>query len=169
MLLGQDLKDRSNTVVMITEPYTYGGKIAGLPGGSTIVYARGKKDGPPPRAGILASSNVQITAMDSWCNRDCAVALTRINGRQTIVISLYLDIKTEVQPKWLDDLMDMIDGKKYPVVLTVTPIARYMARIPTQEGMPSKTLYCNMGLRLRTKDSHPLLKSKGATKWYKHT
>ena len=67
----------------------------------------------------MASLDVNLTSMDSWCSRDCAVALARIGGTQTVLISLYLDITMEVQPAWLDDLMDMIDRKRYPVIMGI--------------------------------------------------
>ena len=103
----------------MTEPYTYDGKITGTPNGTSTIYARSGPADPPPRAGILAGGGVGITAMDSWCNRDCAVALTRVGGRQTVLVSLYLDITLEVQPEWLDKLMDMVTGRGLPVIIGV--------------------------------------------------
>ena len=90
-----------------------------MPRGTKVVYARIQNQDGPPRAGIVSSLDVNLTAMDSWCNRDCAVALAKIGGVQTILISLYLDIKLDVQPAWLDRLMAMVDKKKYPVLLGV--------------------------------------------------
>ena len=56
----------------MTEPYTYGGRI------TSLIYTRSKAGELPPRAGILASRDTQVTAMDSWYNKDCAVALAKI-------------------------------------------------------------------------------------------
>ena len=47
----------------------------------------------------MASIDVNLTAMDSWCNLDCAVALTQVGGVQTVIVSLY---------QRLDVLMQMI-------------------------------------------------------------
>ena len=101
----------------MTEPYTYENRVAGLPSGIRTVYHRNKNI--RPRACIVASKDVNLTAMENWCNEDCAVALTRVGGKQTVIISLYLDIQKEVQPGWLDDLMQMIEEKNFPVILGV--------------------------------------------------
>ena len=122
LLVGRGMEGSKQSVALLTEPYTVNNKITGMPRGTTTIFAR-MKNNEAPRAGIVASVGVNLTAMDSWCNKDCAVALTRIGGKQTIVISLYLDIKAEVQPKWLDELMGMIDRKKYPVVLGVDSLS----------------------------------------------
>ena len=106
-------------MVLMTEPYTVENKITGLPRGTKAVYARSAQGGQRPRAGITASLDVNITAMDGWCNRDCAVALAKIGGVQTVIVSAYLDIKTDVQPAWMDRLMNMIETKKYPVILGI--------------------------------------------------
>ena len=110
VLVGQDLGGRKQSIVLITEPHTFANKITGMTHGTKTVFARQKSNELPPRAGIVASLDTNLTAMDSWCNRDCAVALTRVKGIQTVLVSLYLDIKKNVQPGWLGDLMNMIDN-----------------------------------------------------------
>ena len=119
LLVGQGLGGSKQTVVLVTEPHTNYNKITGMPKGTKAVFARQKDNDPPPRAGIIASTDTSLTAMEGWCNRDCAVALARIKGNQTVLVSLYLDINLDVQPAWLDDLMEMIDAKKYPVIMGV--------------------------------------------------
>ena len=106
-------------VTLMTEPYTCDNKITGLPRGTKMVYHRSKNPGGEPRAGIASTPDVSLTAMDSWCNRDCAIALAKVGGKRTVLVSLYLDIQKEVQPGWLDSLMDMIDSKGYPVILGI--------------------------------------------------
>ena len=73
MLVGRKMEGSRQTVVLMTEPYTVENKITGLPRGTKMVYARSVQGGLRPRAAISASLDVNITAMDSWCNRDCAV------------------------------------------------------------------------------------------------
>ena len=87
--------------------------------GTKSVYARSKTKGLAPRAGIISSMDVKLTAMDNWCNRDCAVALARIGGRQTMLVSLYLDIHLEVRPSWLEDLMNMAEQKGFPILMGI--------------------------------------------------
>ena len=119
VMLGQGLEGQQNTVVLVTEPYTSYNKISGMPGKARVIFHRGPDQEGPPRAGIVATPDVKITAMDSWCRRDCAVALTKIGGVQTVLVSLYLDIKKEVQPNWLDNLMQMIDSKNLPLIMGI--------------------------------------------------
>ena len=100
-LVGRDLEGGNSKIILLTEPYTVRNNIVSMPRGTKTIYARQKEQEPCPRAGIVASLDVRITAMDSWCNRDCAVALAKLGGKQTIVASIYLDITSEVQPRWL--------------------------------------------------------------------
>ena len=119
LLAGREMEGSKQSILLVTEPHTNYNKITSMPKGTKTVSARLKITDLPTRAGIIASVDVNLTAMESWCNRDCAVALTRIRGVQTVLVSLYLDINTEVQPGWLDKLMEMIDGKGYPVIMGV--------------------------------------------------
>ena len=119
MMVAGELEGKKQTILMVTEPHTVKNKITGMPKGTKSIFANLKDNEQNPRAGIVASLDVKLTAMDSWCNRDCAVALARIGGTQTVIVSLYLDIKKEVQPSWLDELMEMIDRKDFPVIIGV--------------------------------------------------
>ena len=118
VLLGGRLEGKKRTVVLATEPYTMKNKVVGFPRGTKVICS-GRESVLAPRAAIVASLDTNITAMDSWCNRDCAVALTNVGGVRTVLVSLYLDIKLDVQPDWLDGLMRMIDDKGYPVIIGV--------------------------------------------------
>ena len=78
MLVSRGMEGGRQSIVLMTEPYTFDNKIAGMTRGTKLIH--GKAGEGPPRAGIVSSLNVNITAMDSWCNRDCAVALARRGG-----------------------------------------------------------------------------------------
>ena len=118
VLLGHALQGKSQTINLITEPHTTMGRITGMPGGVKIIADRTiRSNQPGPRAGIIATKDLTITAMESWCNRDCAVAISKIHGRQTILASIYLDITKPVIPDWLEGLLTMINNKKLPVII----------------------------------------------------
>ena len=89
MLVGRDLEGSKQNVVLMTEPHTVGNRIVGMPKGTKSVYSRVKPSELAPRAGIIASTGIKITAMENWCNRDCAVAIAKIGGRQTVICLLY--------------------------------------------------------------------------------
>ena len=118
MLAGQTMEGAKQRIMMLTEPYTVQGKVVNMPRRCTVIYDRsGKPDAPPPRAAIVASPDLQVNSMDSWCNRDCAVALAKIQNKQTLLISVYRDIKKPVVESWLQDLMDMANDKNLPVLI----------------------------------------------------
>ena len=116
-LAGRGLEGKAQTIMLITEPYTKAGKITGMPRGTKIVFDKNLKSSLAPRAGIVASKDLQLTAMESWCNRDCAVALMRLQGKQTIIASVYLDIQEAVCQSWLDKLVQMATKKDYALIL----------------------------------------------------
>ena len=116
MMAGQGMGGQS--IGMITEPYTTMGSITGLPAGLTVIYDRkGRNVSLPPRAGIIASRALGVTAMEAWCTRDCAVGTVKLHGKQTILVSLYLDIKKPVIPRELSDIMTMLDRKHCAVIV----------------------------------------------------
>ena len=119
-LLGQAMEGTNNSIFFVTEPYTINNKLTGLPRGITAIYDRrlGKND-PPPRAAILASRDTITNSMDSWCNRDCAVAIVKIQGKQTLLASIYLDIKLPVNQSWMKNLTVMAEQKKLPILIAM--------------------------------------------------
>ena len=118
LLAGQLLERRKQKVLMLTEPYTVQSQVVNMPKNTTLIYDRKcSKDGNSPRAAIAASPDLRVNSMDSWCNRDCAVGLVNIHGRQTALVSIYLDINKPVVQPWLEELMSMITQKKLPVIL----------------------------------------------------
>ena len=127
---GQD-----SEVLLIMEPYTKSARITGMPRGTTVIYDRTiKSEHPPPRAGIVAGRGVGLTAMESWCTRDCAVALAKIRGERTVIVSLYMDIKERVVNDKLASLMDMLDKKGYPIIMGIDSNAHSCLYGPTNNA-----------------------------------
>ena len=119
-LLGQQLSGQSQVITLITEPHTTAGRITGMPRGTTVVSDRTIQPGQPgPRAGIVASRDTNIHSLDRWCSRDCAAAMAKLHGKQTVIASIYLDINKPAVPQWLEDLLLMASNKKYPIILGV--------------------------------------------------
>lgn len=120
IMVGGEMEGKNQLVVLATEPHTTYNKITNMPKGTKSIFDRSlKPTDKAPRAGIIASNDLHITAMESWCKRDCAVALMKIGGKQTLIASVYLDINEPVRPTWLDDLMAMAETKHLPVLLGV--------------------------------------------------
>ena len=166
MLVGQGLSGCKQSIVLMTEPYTYNNRIAGLPNGTKAVYARPRDNQSRIRAGIAASLDVNLTAMDSWCNEDCAVALARIGGAQTVIVSLYLDIKKEIQPEWLSKLMRMIDSKNYPVLMGIDTNAHSTLYGPSSNarGVEFEDFLLQYGLHVENEGLTPTFETRRGEK-----
>ena len=166
MLVGRKLEGNSKSIILTTEPYSYENRISGIPTRAKKIYLRQKATAAHPRAGIITSPDVNITAMDSWCNRDCAVALARVEGLQTIIVSLYLDITKEVQPKWLDDLMLMIEQKGYPLIMGVDSNSHstLYGRDNNKRGNDFEDFILQYGLRVENTGTCPTFETMRGTR-----
>ena len=165
-LLARGLEGKKQSIMLVTEPYTVRNGITGMPRGTKVVYSRASDQLGPPRAGIVSSIDVNLTAMDSWCGRDCAVALAKVGGVQTIIVSLYLDIKLEVQPAWLDKLMAMIDLKSYPVLIGVDSNAHSTLYGPDSNarGSAFEDFILHYGLKVENIGTCPTYETQRASK-----
>ena len=114
-------KAKEQNVLLITEPHLVAGKIAGMPRGTKTIAASitPSKRTPGPRAGIVVTRDLQVQAMDSLCQRDCAVALARLHGREVLLISAYLDINLSPAPQCLADILNIAQRKKWPIILGI--------------------------------------------------
>ena len=166
MLAGREMEKRKQTIMLMTEPHTVCNKIAGMPKGTKLVYARSAGTGTKPRAAIMASIDTNLTAMDSWCNEDCAVALIRIRGTQTLVVSLYLDINKEVQPDWLDRLMGMADSKQLPIIMGIDSNAHSTLFGPdnNSRGNAFEDFVIQYGLNVENMGTTPTFETKRGDK-----
>ena len=165
-LAGQLLEENKQNIMLLTEPYTCANKVVGMPRGTSSVYASLKGPGPPPRAAIIASLGTKLTAMDNWCNRDCAVGLVKIRGKQTIIASIYLDINKEVQPPWLDGLMDMASTKGFPMILGIDSNAHSTMFGPdgNTRGNQFEDFILQYGLRVENTGSIPTFETQRGNK-----
>ena len=119
-MLGLEMEGQSQLINLITEPHHTAGRITGMPRGTTIISDKSiKQNQPGPRAGIVASRGLGLTSLDSWCSRDCAAAIARIQGQQVLIASIYLDINTTVTPDWMVGLVRMADRKKLPLIIGI--------------------------------------------------
>ena len=118
LLAGQAMESAHSTISLITEPHTINGKLYAFPRGTASVFSPGTQSSPP-RAAIVTTRDVGLTALGKWCHRDCAVGLAKIGGKQTVVASIYMDINKTIQPKWLDDLVHMTKTNNYALLISM--------------------------------------------------
>ena len=118
LLAGQEMEGTTEKILLATEPHTVANRVTGMPKGTVSLYDRTKNgSGLAPRACIVASRSLGLTAMEALCSRDCAVALAKVHGRQTMIASVYMDIKKPVVSKELENIIATADKKQYPLII----------------------------------------------------
>ena len=85
-------------ICLVQEPYNPRGKIANIPAEADFVVA----DCEGPRAAIYASRDLQLTKINSLCNRDLAVATIVTENTRILVGSFYMDILLPVESSAID-------------------------------------------------------------------
>lgn len=157
LLLSRELEGKHQVIACLSEPHTTAGRVTGFQSGLDVIYHRGTKGQPAPRAAILASRDLKLTAMDNWCNRDCAVAIANIHGRRTLIASIYLDINLPVGPSWLENLLNMTKTRGLPVLLSVDSNAHSCLYGPdnNQRGDDLEDLILNHELEVQNVGNDP--------------
>ena len=163
-MAGQRMEGQTNMISLLTEPHTIFGKLHGFPGGTAKIYnkTKGQTTNTAPRAAIIANKNLNLTALDHWCNKDCAAAIATLNGRRTVIASIYLDIRETVRPLWLDNLLHMASAKSYPVILGMDSNAHSSLFGPTNNsrGDDLEDLILQHGLAVENKGDDPTFETK---------
>ena len=80
-------KKQAEFIICVQEPYVYGSKHARKPK-SCNTYCSEKS----PRTAIYLSKNLVAWYIESLSTRDITVIQTKIKSRETLVVSVYLDI-----------------------------------------------------------------------------
>lgn len=101
-------------IYCIQEPYVHKKAHAKKPLSCKIYCAKNS-----PRTAIYAHEYLSNTwYIEDLSNRDCTVIQTRINNRETIVASVYLDITLEkVIPEWLDKLTEYARANRTAILI----------------------------------------------------
>ena len=108
------------------------GKIVGLPKGyQAILPAEEKLEGSRGRAAIVIPRCYNAVQLESLCNRDCVVAQIKSNKGTLVLMSAYLDIKTDPEPDWLGEVVQYVDRKKYRLIIGIDTNAHSQLYGPT--------------------------------------
>ena len=99
-------------ICMISEPYRVRGKISSLPKGYNCIASRENA-----RAAIFWRGR-EIIKVDKLCGNDYAVGIRKINGKNVVLASIYMDINEPAAPRWLQDIIDYCKQKRYPLILS---------------------------------------------------
>ena len=104
----------SSFLALITEPYCYKKRLSIPPKGSTVIPSH---KGDHPRAAIFASKDLKIVEIKELSNRDLAAGVVKLDGRTTVILSLYLDIKCNATPDFLTKALEYCRQRGYSVLI----------------------------------------------------
>ena len=163
ILAGQNMEGKDNFISLLTEPHLVYNKLHGFPRGTQIIYDNTiPKHKPGPRAAIVCSRELTMTALPQWSGRDCAAAILRLDKEYIIVASVYLDIRTSPRPAWLEALLDMAATKDYPLILGIDSNAHSTLYGPNNNarGDEIEDLIIQHGLEVENKGNTPTFEIK---------
>ena len=100
-------------IALITEPYCYKKRLCIIPKGSN--YLPQLRSGHP-RACIFSNKNIKIHEINELKTRDTAVGLIKLEGKSTVIASIYLDITSAIEPT-LSPILDYSQRHGYSLLL----------------------------------------------------
>jgi ribonuclease HI len=112
--IANKMKKLENFIMLLQEPYCYKGKACLIP---QKVDKIGFDDNP--RAYILASKGLAISKVTHLCSRDYAVGLAKFGGKQTLVVSAYLDILLTPISREMIDIIQFADRRRFALLIAV--------------------------------------------------
>ena len=82
---------------------------------TSIKYIGGQ--GSHPRSAIYTSKAIKAWYIESLSNRDLTAIVVKINNRETLILSVYLDRKLKVVQSWLTAAMSFATHRGYAVII----------------------------------------------------
>ena len=101
-------------LALVTEPYCYK-KTLSIPPKNSVILPN-KRD-EHPRAAIFCSQDIKLNEISELKHRDMAVGVAKMDGKNTLIISLYLDIKFTVTPDFLINALKYAQHRGYSVLI----------------------------------------------------
>ena len=112
--LNTDLDKAGTFIALVQEPY-YGNNYMSLVNKQITCIPANRKG--QPRAAIFASSNQAISEVGALTSRDTAAGILKIEGKSTLIISMYMDITaTEILPQ-LDTVLQYAKQKRLALLI----------------------------------------------------
>ena len=87
-----------HSLAFITEPPIAFNKVCGFPAGAFNVLHH-PKEVKRCRAAIVASKGVDVMALPAYTDEDTVSAITSLDGKDTCIVSTYMDIKSNKVPE----------------------------------------------------------------------
>ena len=111
------LGEQGETIALVQEPYRHRGQLARAPRGySRIPSAQIEKS----RACIFTANSLNLVEFSTLCSADCVAGAMKVNGRQTIFASVYLDgTNQEVVTNELRRVVKTAEQKNFGLVIGI--------------------------------------------------
>ena len=101
-------------VCLCQEPYVYQNNAAMQPR-TSMKYIGGQ--GGHPRTAIYTAKAIKAWHIESLSHRDLTAIVVKLNNRETLILSVYLDSKLKVIQPWLTTAMDFANRRGYAVII----------------------------------------------------
>ena len=101
-------------IAFVTEPYCYKKNLSIPPKNSYVLPTNRKEH---PRAAIFSSKDIVINEISELCHRDMAIGIAKMEGRTTVLVSLYLDINQSPTPDFLVKALEYSKNRGYSMLI----------------------------------------------------
>ena len=101
-------------VCLCQEPYVYQNNAAMQPR-TSMQYIGGQ--GNHPRTAIYTAKAIKAWHIETLSNRDMTAIVVKLNNRETLILSVYLDSKLKVIQPWLTKAMTFANHRGYAVII----------------------------------------------------
>ena len=145
-------------IILVTEPFCYKKKLCMTPRGSN--YLPQIRTGHP-RACIFSSKNIKIHEINELKTRDITVGLNKLEGKSTVIVSLYLDITQPIEPL-IEPVLNYCHQHGYGVLIGADTNAHHTDwGLDTNErGKQLETIVDKYGLTIHNQGRLPTYESK---------
>jgi len=109
-----ELNKRNYVITLITEPYNYKNNVAALDKRVADVFYALKTN---PRAALRCSPDLKPWLVSEFTGRDICTIAVKIEGTQTYVSSVYLDITIPTRNQKMVDMIDRCENEGIALIL----------------------------------------------------
>ena len=109
-----DKHKQDNYICLCQEPYIYKANASMQPRTSSK-YIGGQ--GSTPRTAIYTSPTIKAWFIEELSNRDITVIVIKLNKRETMIVSGYLDFEKQVIQDWLKNVMSFANNRGYAILM----------------------------------------------------
>ena len=113
-----------------------------------------------PRAALYASKHLAINEINELTHRDMVVGLTRLDGKQTAIISLYLDITTTATPDYFNKALEYCKRRRYAVLADTNAHHKLWGKETNKRGEELEQTLSDYNLIVQNKGLTPTYECK---------